>query len=111
MKKSNLNNDKSLMLNAISNFLSLAKSREISIELLENLLTDSEIKKIYDRIKILDCLEKNFSQRATLKKVGGGIATVSRGAQLVKSENFATFKKLLANARQQSWWQTLFWRR
>ncbi len=97
-------------LKAISNYLFLCKSRENLAELLANLLTDSEINKIHERIKILDCLSNGFSQRQTQKKVGTGIATISRGAQIVKSKNFASLEKILKQARVQNWWQELFWR-
>jgi len=102
---------KSAKIKALVSFLAMPKSRENLDIVLENLLTSSEITKIYDRIRILDCLERGLSQRETQERVGGGIATISRGADMVKAPKFNIFAGILAEARLQSWWNTLFWRK
>ena len=107
--KNNLS--KSVKIKALSQFLAMPKSRENLDIVLENILTDSEIGKIYDRIRILDSLDRKLSQRETLEQVGGGIATISRGANMVKAETFKIFAGILAEARLQSWWNKLFWRK
>ena len=100
---------KSSKIKALSQFLALPKSRENMDIVLDNLLTDSELTKVYDRIKILDNLDSGLSHRQTLKQVGGGIATVSHGASLMKNTKFNIFAGILESARLQSWWRKLFW--
>ena len=107
--KNNLS--KSAKIKALVGFFNMPKSRENLDIILENLLTESELTKVYDRIKILDSLESGASQRETLDRVGGGIATISRGAAMVKAEKFNIFAGILAEARLQSWWNKLFWRK
>lgn len=106
--KNNLS--KSQKIEALAEFLAMPKSRENLDIVLENLLTDSELTKIYDRVRILDSLDRNLSQRETLNRVGGGIATISRGAAMVKAKTFGIFAGILDDARIQTWWHKLFWR-
>ena len=106
MKK---NLSKSAKIKALVEFFSMPKSRKNLDIILENLLTDSELTKIHDRIKILDSLESGLSQRDTLDRIGGGIATISRGAAMVKAKKFNIFAGILESARLQSWWRKLFW--
>ncbi len=104
------NLSKSAKTKALVSFLTMPKSRENLENVLETLLTNSEITKIYDRIKILDSLESGLSQRETQERVGGGIATISRGADMVKAPKFNIFAGILESARLQTWWRKLFWR-
>ena len=107
--KNNSTNSKKI--EALAEFINMSKSRENMEMVLDNLLTDSEIEKVYDRVKILDCLDRGLSQRKTLEEVGGGIATISRGASMIKNKEFKNFAGFLETARLQAWWNKLFWRK
>ena len=101
---------KSTKIKALVEFLALPKSRENLETVLETILTDKEIGKIYNRVKILDSLDRGSSQRQTIDSIGGGIATVTHGAQITKSPKFKIFAGILDEARLQTWWRKLFWR-
>lgn len=93
---------------AISNTLLLcANKKELSL-FLEDIFTNSELEKAYERIHIIDCLDQGLSQRKTLGKVGSAIATVTRGGMLMKKPN-VILPKILKKARTQNWWKKLFW--
>lgn len=100
---------KYLKLKALAKLLRLAKIEETLIQCLDELLTESEVDKLHERVRVLERLKKGDSQREAAQKSGAAIATVSRGASLVKHQNLALFD-LMEEANQRSWWQTLFWR-
>ena len=75
---------------------------------LSELLTESEIEKMYERVQIVECLHKGLSQRETSKKTTAAIATVTRGASLLKQNNSKLAEVIERNQRQ-AWWRQLFW--
>lgn len=93
---------------AIAKLLLLAKSSPEMVLLIDDLLSREEIEKIYQRVRIVDCLDKNFSQRATLAKTGAAIATVTRGAELMRKGRLR-LPKTIQKARECAWWDALFW--
>ena len=102
MKK--LNNHKK----ALATLLFQAQSTEEMMYLLDDLLTQAEIVKLYERVKILDCLDQKMSQRETFAKTGSAIATVSRGAEVMQKEG-VQLPEIIRRSRTQLWWRTLFW--
>ena len=64
-------------------FFSLKSEKDMG-NFLENILTPGEIEEILRRLKIMSLLQKGFTQREVATKVGVGIATVSRGARVLK---------------------------
>lgn len=60
--------------------------------LLELLFTDKEHSEIINRLKILDLLIKKIPQREISKRLGVGIATVTRGAQALNNDYRDIFK-------------------
>ncbi len=94
---------------AIAKFLRLAKTEAELASVLSELTTPSEIEKIHERLRIVDCLDEGLSQRATVERSGAAIATVGRGATLMKSPKL-TLGKLIKQGKKSSWWQKLIWR-
>lgn len=92
---------------AIANVLCLADEEQLAV-LLDDLLTDSEIEKVHERIKIIECLGQKLSQRETAKKTQAAIATVTRGAQLMKKPSFL-LGSLIEKGLSKSWWRRAFW--
>lgn len=92
---------------AIANVLCLADEETLAM-LLDDLLTDSEIDKVHERIKIIECLSQKLSQRETAKKTHAAIATVTRGALLMKKPTFI-LDTLIKKGQSKVWWQKLFW--
>ena len=93
---------------ALANLFRQSKNSPQLMQLLEDLLTPAEIEKIYERVKIIDCLDQNLSQRKTLAKTGAAIATISRGAMLLQKHQ-VQLAKLVKISRKYTWWHTLFW--
>lgn len=93
---------------AVARFFSMVKSEKEMQRLLDELLTDSEIAKIYERIKIVDTLLQGNSQRKTVQKTGAAIATVGRGVHLIKRQKIL-MPALLGKAKAHAWWRNLFW--
>ncbi len=54
-------------------------------QFLSALLTPKEIEEIANRLEIIRLLEKGKSQRDVAQQLGVGIATVTRGARVLKS--------------------------
>ncbi len=54
------------------------------LSFLKNILTPAELDEIATRLQIIKLLKKGVSQREVAKKLGVGIATVSRGARELK---------------------------
>lgn len=94
---------------SISNLLQLAQEEAVLHEILPILMTPSEIENIYERVKILECLQNGLSQRKTLKKTEAtAIATITRGAKVLKQVS-PTLHSFFLKAQRLDWWRNLFW--
>jgi Trp operon repressor len=93
----------------IAKVLLLTRSENELARLIDDLLTPSEVNKVHERIRIIDCYQQGFSQRETKRKTKAAIATITRGAVLVKKPGFI-LNRFISKAKKQSWWRTLFWR-
>ncbi len=93
----------------IAKLLLLAKSEYELMNLLDDMLTVSEVDKIHERIRIIACLKNGMSQRETQKKTDAGIATITRGAGLLKKPKLI-IDHIISAAQKKSWWYKLFWR-
>lgn len=93
---------------AINALLMVSMSQKNSEALLKDLLTDSEVDKIYERVQIIDCLKQGMSQRAIAEKTRSGIATVTRGSHLLKTKGLVV-DQVIEQASQMTWWHKLFW--
>lgn len=60
--------------------------------LLEGLLTPSESEELAQRIQIIRLLKKGTPQHTIAKKLGIGVATVTRGSKEIKEGNFKYVK-------------------
>ncbi len=56
--------------------------------LLLGLLTPAEIEEFATRVEIVKLLKKGMGQHSIAKKLGIGVATVTRGAKEIKEGNF-----------------------
>lgn len=93
----------------LADLFKMARTKAELVNLLDNLCTPAELDKFYDRIRIIDCLDQGLSQRVTLQKTKTAIATITRGAFLLRQGN-VFLVKLIRRARNLSWWHKLFWR-
>ena len=91
----------------ITKFIRLAQTDAQLSKLLTEILTPSEVEKIHERIKILTCLSEGLSYRETAQVSGAAIATVTRGAGLMKNAKLLS-EKLIVSAQNKTWWQKLF---
>jgi Trp operon repressor len=91
-------------LNFIGNVIGMAESKNELLFLLDDLLTPSEIQKIYERIHIVSHLMNKMPQREIAEKTGAGIATVTRGSYLVKKPNFI-LSNFISKAQKLSCWR------
>lgn len=101
-------NEKNEKLQGIAKLIGLSSGEYELIRLLDDLLTDAEIDKIHERIKIVACLKDGLSQRDAQKKTEAAIATVTRGASLLKKPQFI-LDRVITSAQKMSWWYKLFW--
>lgn len=62
---------------------------------LDLLFTDREIKELENRLKIMELLMDGTPQREISKKLGVGIATVTRGAQAINRGQFEIIKNYI----------------
>jgi Trp operon repressor len=92
----------------LAKLLERAKNTNELVLLLDDLLTPAEIGKVYERVQIVDCLDRKMSQRVALAKTGAAIATVSRGALLLR-KNRLRLPQIINSVRKLAWWNTLFW--
>lgn len=68
----------------VSRFLEQQMSLRSLSEVLKELLSEREIKDIANRIEIIKRLEDGQNQRQIASDLGVGIATVTRGAKIIK---------------------------
>ena len=92
---------------AIAKVLTLADEETLAL-LLDDLMTENEIDKIHERIKIIECLSQKLSQRETAQKAEAAIATVTRGAYLMKKPTFM-LDTIIDEHHEKGWWKRLFW--
>lgn len=95
-------------LKAINKILQVPQTDADREALLSDLLTESEIDKIHERVQIVECLQRGLSQRETSKKSGAAIATVTRGAGLMKKPGLV-LDTVIQNNHTLAWWHRLFW--
>ena len=69
------------------------ESPEEMAQVLDCLLTTKELKDLEGRIQIFALLMQEHPHRAVAQELGVGVATVSRGAQVLKRDAFATVAK------------------
>lgn len=82
-----MNNEKKYLDELISEFLKI-KDRKIMENFLSGLLTDSELAEVPRRVQIVKMLKKGTPQQQIAKKLGVGIATVTRGSTEIKKGRF-----------------------
>ena len=75
-------------LNEFCGFLSEIDDPKEMKRILRSLLTPSELEELPTRLQILKLLQKGVSQREIASKLGVGIATVTRGARVLKESDF-----------------------
>lgn len=68
-------------------YLLSAHDCETMQQILENLLTPSELIEISKRLQIIELLKQGISQREIAKQLGVGIATVTRGSRVLKYDS------------------------
>ena len=71
-------------LKRLARVLNRAKDEKDLQDLLEDLLTPSELHDIDERILIVKALKEGLPQRTVSKKLGVSIAKVTRGSQLIQ---------------------------
>lgn len=69
------------------------------LDFLKGILTPKEIEEISTRLSIVKMLKKGVPQHQIAKKLGVGIATVTRGSKEIKNNRFANI----------SWWTKSLW--
>ena len=79
-------------LELIISLLEKVKDREDLSNLLEDILTPSEIVEIWDRIMVIKYLKDWISQREIANKLWISITTVSRGSRLLNFDRKAIHK-------------------
>jgi TrpR family trp operon transcriptional repressor len=65
-----------------------ADSKEKLENLLKGLLTPKEIQELAERFRIVRLLKQGVGQHEIAKKLGIGVATVTRGSKEIKIGNF-----------------------
>ena len=101
--------EKKRKLQGIAKIIMLSKTEGEIMQVLDDILTGSEVENVHERIKIVACLKKGMSQRETKKITHAGIATITRGSSLIKKTGFI-LDKMISIAQDLSWWNRLFWR-
>lgn len=72
----------------LASYLLAADSTQAMVSKLEALLTPSEIRSISMRLEIAKQLQAGIPQREIAKRLGVGIATVTRGSRELKAGKF-----------------------
>lgn len=76
-----MNTDEQARFDAFVDLIHQAQEREHLAALLRALLTPAELREIPNRLKITQMLRDGLTQRDIAKKLGVGIATVTRGSK------------------------------
>ena len=71
---------------AFAALLNKLESEQQIIEFLDALLTPKELDEIANRMAIIRLLRRGVSQREIAQQLGVGIATVTRGARVLKAD-------------------------
>ena len=71
---------------AFAALLHKLESEQQIIEFLDALLTPKELDEIDNRMEIIHLLRQGVSQREVAQRLGVGIATVTRGARVLKAD-------------------------
>jgi TrpR family trp operon transcriptional repressor len=82
-----MNTNKSLHKKLVQHLLSAASPQDMST-MLASLLTPGELDSIATRLEIARLLKAGVVQREIAKRLGVGIATVSRGSRELKAGKF-----------------------
>lgn len=82
----------------LADILLKIKSKDEMINFLYGLLTPKEIEELSTRLDIVKMLKQNMPQKKIAKKLGVGIATVTRGSTEIKKGHFTTIKPSLWRA-------------
>ena len=96
-------------LQGIAKIIMLAKNEDEVIGIMHDILTESEIEKVHERIKVFACLKDGLSYRETSREADSAIATVSHGARFLR-KSAMVIRKILDSAQKMNWWYKLFWR-
>lgn len=75
----------------ISEFLKI-KDKKVMKNFLLGLLTQQELEEIPTRVQIVKMLKKSIPQHEIAKKLGIGVATVTRGSNEIKRGRFINIK-------------------
>jgi TrpR family trp operon transcriptional repressor len=67
---------------------------------LDIFLTQKEHEEVDKRLQIFHLLESQIAQRDIAKQLGVGIATVTRGAKVLRTDSYQSLAAKLANSRQ-----------
>ena len=67
------------------NHLLARKTPEAMEDALRDLLTDSELVEVANRLQIFEMLQRGVPQRRIADELGVGIATVTRGSKAIKA--------------------------
>ena len=100
---------KDTKIKGLAKFLGLAKNDSEREQFLRDLLTDNEIKKLHERVRIIAYLSYGASQRDAVEGTKAGITTVSRGARVI-SDPRNIVSKYVQQVFKTRWWRELFWR-
>ncbi len=90
---------KSNHLDELAGILLNIKNRAEMLDFLKGILTPKEIEEITTRLSIVKMLKKGVPQHQIAKKLGVGVATVTRGSKEIKNNHFAHL----------SWWTRSRW--
>jgi len=80
--------EKVRLFNQLRDFLLSIKTKKEMENLLLGILTPQERDEVPMRLEIIKLLKKNIPQQVIAKKLGVGIATVTRGSREIKKGNF-----------------------
>ncbi|OGK20211.1 hypothetical protein A3C23_03190 [Candidatus Roizmanbacteria bacterium RIFCSPHIGHO2_02_FULL_37_13b] len=82
-----MNTEKKYLNELISEFIKIS-DRKVMENFLYGLLTDSELVEVPMRVQIVKMLKKGLPHHQIAKKLGVGIATVTRGSTELKKGRF-----------------------
>ncbi len=83
----NTKNQQEYLNELITVFLTASRNKHLLHDFLKDLLTPSELSELALRWQIVKKLSAGVQQRAVVKGLGVGIATVTRGARMLANNN------------------------